>query len=323
MTFLTELKTLDSQLTLINQIIVDKSIKYFYNSFMVSKVCVVGSSNIDQIAYVESTPADGETVFGNEYKMGFGGKGANQAVMSALMGADTYMITCLGDDVYAEMTLDNYKKNGVNVDHIQRVPGSSGVAPIWVDSSGQNRIIVVSGANDLINGDDAVESIKKIDGLNAVIAQFEIPLEVTEKVFEYAKSNNITTILNPAPAKIPSDSLLDLTDWFIPNEVEFETISGLNAFEDSNLVNYSRTINSNLIVTLGENGAAYVENGVVNKINAPKVTAIDTTGAGDAFVGAFSFALASDFTIEDSIKLGIERATDSVTRTGTQSSYSK
>jgi len=89
------------------------------------------------------------------------------------------------------------------------------------------------------------------------------------------------------------------------------------------LVNYSRTINSNLIVTLGENGAAYVENGVVNKINAPKVTAIDTTGAGDAFVGAFSFALASDFTIEDSIKLGIERATDSVTRTGTQSSYSK
>jgi len=290
---------------------------------MVSKVCVVGSSNIDQIAYVESTPADGETVFGNEYKMGFGGKGANQAVMSALMGADTYMITCLGDDVYAEMTLDNYKKNGVNIDHIQRVPGSSGVAPIWVDSSGQNRIIVVSGANDLINGDDAVESIKKIDGLNAVIAQFEIPLEVTEKVFEYAKSNNITTILNPAPAKIPSDSLLDLTDWFIPNEVEFETISGLNAFEDSNLVNYSRTINSNLIVTLGENGAAYVENGVVNKINAPKVTAIDTTGAGDAFVGAFSFALASDFTIEDSIKLGIERATDSVTRTGTQSSYSK
>lgn len=290
---------------------------------MVSKVCVVGSSNIDQIAYVESTPADGETVFGNEYKMGFGGKGANQAVMSALMGADTYMITCLGDDVYAEMTLDNYKKNGVNVDHIQRVPGSSGVAPIWVDSSGQNRIIVVSGANDLINGDDAVESIKKIDGLNAVIAQFEIPLEVTEKVFGYAKSNNITTILNPAPAKIPSDSLLDLTDWFIPNEVEFETISGLNAFEDSNLVNYSRTINSNLIVTLGENGAAYVENGVVNKINAPKVTAIDTTGAGDAFVGAFSFALASDFTIEDSIKLGIERATDSVTRTGTQSSYSK
>lgn len=290
---------------------------------MTAKICVVGSSNIDQIAYVESTPADGETVFGNEYKMGFGGKGANQAVMSGLMGADTYMITCLGDDVYADMTIDNYKRNGVNVDHIQRVPGSSGVAPIWVDSSGQNRIIVVSGANDLINGDDAIESLKKIDGLNAVIGQFEIPLEVTEKVFEYAKSNGITTILNPAPAKIPSDTLLDVTDWFIPNEVEFETISGLSAFEDTNLVDYSKKIKSNLIVTLGDKGAAYIENGVVKKISAPKVVAIDTTGAGDAFVGAFSYAIASNFTIEDSIKSGIERASDSVTRTGTQSSYSK
>ena len=290
---------------------------------MASKICIVGSSNIDQIAYVDSTPSDGETVFGNEYKMGFGGKGANQAVMSGLMGAETYMITCLGDDVYADMTIENYKNSGVNVDYIQRVPGSSGVAPIWVDSSGQNRIIVVSGANDLINGDDAVEAVKKIGDLNAIIGQFEIPLEVTEKVFEYAKSNNITTILNPAPAKIPSSSLLDVTDWFIPNEVEFETISGLSAFEDNNLINYSETIKSNLIVTLGEKGAAYIENGVVKKVGAPKVEAIDTTGAGDAFVGAFSYAIASDFTIEDSVKLGIERASDSVTKPGTQSSYSK
>tara|TARA_B100001758_G_scaffold219290_1_gene207292 strand:+ start:310 stop:1182 length:873 start_codon:yes stop_codon:yes gene_type:complete len=290
---------------------------------MASKICVVGSSNIDQIAYVENTPSDGETVFGNEYKMGFGGKGANQAVMSGLMGAETYMITCLGDDVYADMTIENYKKNGVNVDYIQRVPGSSGVAPIWVDSSGQNRIIVVSGANDLINGDDAVEAVKKIGDLKAIIGQFEIPLEVTEKVFEYAKSNNITTILNPAPAKIPSGSLLDVTDWFIPNEVEFETISGLSAFEDNNLINYSESIKSNLIVTLGEKGASYIENGVVKKVDAPKVKAIDTTGAGDAFVGAFSYAIASDFTIEDSVKLGIERASDSVTKPGTQSSYSK
>ena len=290
---------------------------------MASKICVVGSSNIDQIAYVDSTPSDGETVFGNEYKMGFGGKGANQAVMAGLMGAETYMITCLGDDVYADMTIENYKKSGVNVDFIQRVLGSSGVAPIWVDSSGQNRIIVVSGANDLINGDDAVEAVKKIGDLKAIIGQFEIPLEVTEKVFEYAKSNNITTILNPAPAKIPSGSLLDVTDWFIPNEVEFETISGLSAFEDNNLINYSESIKSNLIVTLGEKGASYIENGVVKKVDAPKVKAIDTTGAGDAFVGAFSYAIASDFTIEDSVKLGIERASDSVTKPGTQSSYSK
>ena len=289
---------------------------------MAAKICVVGSSNIDQIAYVDSTPSDGETVFGSEYKMGFGGKGANQAVMSGLMGAETYMITCLGDDVYADMTIENYKKNDVNVDHIQRVSGSSGVAPIWVDSSGQNRIIVVSGANDLINGDTAVDAIKKIGDLNVVIGQFEIPLEVTEKVFGYAKSNNITTILNPAPAKIPSKNLLDVTDWFIPNEVEFETISRLSAFEDNNLIDFSKTIKSNLIVTLGEQGAAYIENGLVKKISAPIVKAIDTTGAGDAFVGAFSYAIASGLTTEDSIKLAIERASDSVTKPGTQSSYS-
>jgi len=116
---------------------------------------------------------------------------------------------------------------------------------------------------------------------------------------------------------------LDVTDWFIPNEVEFETISGLSAFEDNNLINYSESIKSNLIVTLGEKGASYIENGVVKKVEAPKVKAIDTTGAGDAFVGAFSYAIASDFTIEDSVKLGIERASDSVTKPGTQSSYSK
>ncbi len=291
---------------------------------MASKICIVGSSNIDQIAYVDSTPSDGETVFGNEYKMGFGGKGANQAVMAGLMGAETYMITCLGDDVYADMTIENYKKCGVNVDFIQRVPGSSGVAPIWVDSSGQNRIIVVSGANDLINGDDAIEAIKKIEGLEVIIGQFEIPLEVTEKVFQYAKANSITTILNPAPAKIPSQILLDSTDWFIPNEVEFETISGLNAFDDSNLIKYSNSIESNLIVTLGEEGAAYVnEEGSVIKIKAPEVNAIDTTGAGDAFVGAFSYGISSGLSAEKSVEIGILRATDSVTRPGTQSSYSK
>jgi len=255
--------------------------------------------------------------------MGFGGKGANQAVMAGLMGAETYMITCLGDDVYADMTIENYKKSGVNVDFIQRVLGSSGVAPIWVDSSGQNRIIVVSGANDLINGDEAIEAIKKIEDLKAIIGQFEIPLEVTEKVFEYAKTNSITTILNPAPAKIPSQILLDSTDWFIPNEVEFETISGLNAFDDSNLIKYSNSIKSNLIVTLGEEGAAYVsKEGSVKKIKAPKVNAIDTTGAGDAFVGAFSYGIASGYTTEDAIKIGVEKASDSVTRPGTQSSYS-
>jgi len=290
---------------------------------MDSKICIVGSSNIDQIAYVDMIPHDGETVFGSKYQMGFGGKGANQAVMAGLMGAQTFMITCLGDDVYADMTIENYKNNGVNVDYIQRVEGSSGVAPIWVDKTGQNRIIVISGANDHINADKAIEDIDKISNLNYIIGQFEIPLEVTEKVFIHAKNKNIQTILNPAPAKIPSDNLLQVTDWFIPNEIEFETITGSSAFDDKNLLNYANTITGNLIVTLGDKGAAFISNNEVIKIEAPTVSAIDTTGAGDAFVGAFSAGLANGLTPIEAVKLGVDRASDSVTKTGTQSSYAK
>lgn len=288
---------------------------------MIPKICVVGSSNIDQISYVEVIPSDGETVFGNSYQMGFGGKGANQAVMAGLLGAETFMITCLGDDVYADMTIENYIKCGVNVDYIQKVKGSSGVAPIWVDSSGQNRIIVISGANDKIDADKASSSLLEIKDLNVLIGQFEIPMEITEEVFSVAKKNGISTILNPAPAKIPTENLLKLTDWFVPNEVEFSNITGTDAYKDQNLIAYANSISSNLIVTLGENGAALVTSETVTKIPAPKVNSIDTTGAGDAFVGAFAYGIASGKSPEESISLGIAKASDSVTRMGTQSSY--
>ena len=290
---------------------------------MKSKICVVGSSNIDQISYVEKIPGDGETVFGSSYQMGFGGKGANQAIMASLLGAETYMITCLGEDVYADMTIENYKKNNINIDYLQTVPGSSGVAPIWVDESGQNRIIVISGSNDHIDAEKAIQALSEIEDLKIIVGQFEIPLEVTERVFSFAKENNITTILNPAPAKIPSENLLSLTDWFIPNEVEFATISKMDAFIDENLINYGNSLSGNLIVTLGDKGAATIDKDSVIKIPAPSVKSVDTTGAGDAFVGAFAYGLASGLTPQDAIKLAIDRASNSVTKPGTQISYSK
>ncbi len=290
---------------------------------MKSKICVVGSSNIDQISYVEKIPGDGETVFGSSYQMGFGGKGANQAIMASLLGAETYMITCLGEDVYADMTIENYKKNNINIDYLQIVSGSSGVAPIWVDESGQNRIIVISGSNDHIDAEKAIQALSEIKDLKIIVGQFEIPLEVTERVFSFAKENNITTILNPAPAKIPSENLLSLTDWFIPNEVEFATISKMDAFIDENLIKYGNSLSGNLIVTLGDKGATTIDKDSVIKIPAPSVKAVDTTGAGDAFVGAFAYGLASDLTPQDAIKLAIDRASNSVTKPGTQISYSK
>jgi ribokinase len=284
------------------------------------KICIVGSANIDQISYVDAIPSDGETVFGDSYQMGFGGKGANQAVMAGLLGADVYMIACLGTDVYNKMTVDNLNNNNVNTDYIQTVDGSSGVAPIWVDKTGQNRIIVIPGANNLIDGDVAINSLDKIGSLDVLVGQFEIPLEVNEKVFEYANNNGVQTVLNPAPAGTISEKLLNNTSWFIPNEVEFEEMLG-EPFNEKALLQHSTEVKPEIIVTLGEKGCAEVSDGKVYIHQAKKVTAVDTTGAGDAFVGTFSYGLASKMTKQDSILLALEKATNSVTKKGTQSSY--
>ena len=284
------------------------------------KICIVGSANIDQISYVDTIPSDGETVFGDSYQMGFGGKGANQAVMAGLLGADVYMIACLGTDVYNKMTVDNLNNNNVNTDFIQTVNGSSGVAPIWVDKTGQNRIIVIPGANNLIDADIAIDSLSNIGPLDVVVGQFEIPLEVNEKVFEYARNNGVQTVLNPAPAGDVSEKLLNHTSWFIPNEVEFEEMLG-EPFNENALLKHSKETKPEIIVTLGEKGCAEVSDGKVYIHQAKKVTAIDTTGAGDAFVGSFSYGLASKMSKQDSIQLALEKATNSVTKKGTQSSY--
>ena len=287
---------------------------------MKPKICVVGSANIDQVSYVKRTPNDGETVFGESYQMGFGGKGANQAVMAGILGADVYIIACLGSDVYKDMTIENFKNNNVITDYIQTVEGSSGVAPIWVDESGQNRIIVIPGANNLIDSSSAIESLEKIGKPDVLVGQFEIPMNVNEQVFSHAYKNGVKTVLNPAPADKPSDTLLENTSWFIPNEIEFEEIYG-DVFNENNLILFANNVETNVVVTLGEKGCAYIKNNKVEIMNTDSVKAIDTTGAGDAFVGAFSFALASKFGTEECIKLALQKATDSVTKKGTQSSY--
>ena len=177
---------------------------------MKPKICVVGSANIDQVSYVKRAPNDGETLFGEDYQMGFGGKGANQAVMAGLLGAEVYVIACLGSDVYREMTIENFKNNNVITDYIQTVEGSSGVAPIWVDESGQNRIVVIPGANNLLDSSLAIESLEKIGRPDVLVGQFEIPMNVNEEVFSYAYKNGVQTVLNPAPANKPTDVLLEI-----------------------------------------------------------------------------------------------------------------
>ena len=288
---------------------------------MSSKICVIGSSNIDQIAYTQNIPSDGETLFGDSFQMGFGGKGANQAVMAGLLGADVYMITCLGDDVYKEMTINNYEANNVNTDHIQLVKGASGVAPIWVDATGQNRIIVIPGANNEIDAQKAISSIEEIGDISVLVGQCEIPMEVNHEVFQYAKSNSVTTIFNPAPAKKLEREFLEHISWLIPNENEFELISGMEP-NDDNFLKFNEEIPCNLIVTLGEKGAVLVDENKTHYFDAPSVNAIDTTGAGDSFIGTFAYELSESNSPESCIKKAVEKASQSVTKKGTQSSYS-
>ena len=292
-----------------------------YTSNMNSKICVIGSSNIDQIAYTQNIPSDGETLFGDSFQMGFGGKGANQAVMAGLLGADVYMITCLGYDVYKEMTVTNYQANNVNTDHIQMVKGSSGVAPIWVDSTGQNRIIVIPGANNEIDAQKAISSMEEIGDISVIVGQCEIPMEVNHEVFKFAKRNSITTIFNPAPAKSLEREFLEDISWLIPNENEFELISGMEP-NDENFLKFKKEVPCNLIVTLGEKGAVLVSEDETQYFNAPTVEAIDTTGAGDSFIGTFAYELSASSSPEDCIKKAVEKASQSVTKKGTQSSYS-
>jgi ribokinase len=287
-------------------------------------IAVVGSLNIDLISYVARVPAAGETVIGNRFQMGFGGKGANQAVMAARLGARVSMVGALGDDVYAGMTFDNLAAQGVDATNVARVAGSSGVAPIWVEGDGQNRIIVVSGANDLVDPEAAAAAVRSMAGVRVVVGQLEIPQRVTTAAFLAAREVGAVTILNPAPAAALDPELVAAADWLIPNETEFAILSGLEASpadDDAPLRDFAGRLAPRLLVTLGSKGAAVVgADGAVMRVPATPVKAVDTTGAGDAFVGAFAYGLAAGIDEVAAIRLGIACASDSVTRTGTQSS---
>lgn len=288
-------------------------------------IAVVGSLNIDLVAYTVRVPGPGETVIGDRFQMGFGGKGANQAVMAARLGARVWMVGALGDDVYAEMTFDNLANQGVDATHVARVEGSSGVAPIWVEPDGTNRIIVVPGANGKVDPAGAADALRSIGRPNAVVGQLEIPQRVTAEAFRLARELGAITILNPAPAAELDDDLVDASDWIIPNEHEFAILVGtddVDVEDDAQLVAFARRIKPRVAITLGSRGAAVVtQSGSVERVPAVPVKAVDTTGAGDAFVGAFAFGLAAGLDELAAVRLGIACASDSVTRPGTQSSY--
>jgi ribokinase len=285
-------------------------------------IAVVGSCNVDLVAYSSRIPGPGETVIGERFAMGFGGKGANQAVMAARLGAAVSMVGRVGDDTYGEMTLANFETQGVGVKHLARVPGSSGVAPIWVEPDGTNRIIVIAGANDALTPDAAAAAIDTLDRVDVVLGQLEIPQAASAAAFNAAVARGAVTILNPAPAAVLDFALLAATDWLIPNEIEFAALAEGEAPTDATMLAFAARIGRRVVVTLGAAGAALVTaDGRVERVAADSVEALDSTGAGDAFVGAFGYGLAAGLPEIDAVRLGVRCASDSVTRPGTQSSF--
>ncbi|MFL5684575.1 MAG: ribokinase [Chloroflexota bacterium] len=290
------------------------------------RIVVVGSTMIDLVAYADRLPGDGETVLGTSFLTGFGGKGANQAVMAARFGADVAMVNTLGDDDHGTAYLEKLASEGIETRFMRRVPGSSGVAPIWVDARGTNRIIIVPGANEHVLAEVAAEAVDAFRP-DVVVGQFEIPQPTTAAAFETARRVGATTVLNPAPAATVDPGLLAVTDWLVPNVPEFALIAGVplggSREDDARAVRaFASRLAVSLIVTLGERGALLVpRDGGAEWVPAPVVEAIDTTGAGDAFVGAFAVGLASGWSPVDAVRLGCAAAADSVTRRGTQASY--
>jgi ribokinase len=283
-------------------------------------IAVVGSAMMDLTAYADVLPEPGQTLAGQLFTTGFGGKGANQAVMAAHCGANVHFIGKLGDDVFGAAIASNFVNVGINSENVESGATPTGVAHIWVDGAGENRIIIIPGANHEIDVSKAINAINSIENLSIVIGQCEIKQEVTLAAFKAAKARGCITILNPAPYQALSTELLELTDWIIPNETEFRELHGNLPSNDEILKSFRP--GKSTIVTLGSEGAVYISpTAELHRVSAPKVTAVDTTGAGDAFVGSFAYALASGKAPIDAMKFGVSIASLSVTQKGAQSSY--
>jgi ribokinase len=195
-------------------------------------VAVVGSAMMDLTAYAKVLPEPGQTLEGGLFTTGFGGKGANQAVIAAHCGAEVHFIGNLGRDLFGDSIAENFKSLAINSLFVGRSEIATGVAHIWVDGNGENRIIIIPGANHEIESKKAVNAINSIANLSVVIAQCEIKQEVTLAAFRAAQARGCTTILNPAPFETLSTELLDLTDWLIPNETEFRELNGESPSSD-------------------------------------------------------------------------------------------
>jgi ribokinase len=290
------------------------------------RIAVVGSANVDMTTFSDRFPKPGETIFGDNFDLGFGGKGANQAVAARLCGSEVFMVARVGDDLFGPATIKNFEKLGIDPTHVRMVPGvSSGVAPIFVESSGQNRIIVVKGANDKLKPADVDAAADVLKGVDCIVLQFEIPLETVYYTIQFAHKNGIKCILNPAPAQPIDLKAVANLDYFVPNESEAETITGLPVknVEDAKRC-AEKLLGSGIrrvLITLGANGSLLAGKDGMEHVAPFPMKSVDSTGAGDAFIGSFATFLGEGLPELEAAKRANLYAGLSTLGVGTQKSF--
>ena len=286
------------------------------------RIVVVGSSNTDMVVKTERIPSPGETVIGGEFVIAAGGKGANQAVAAARLGAEVTLVARVGTDLFGDQSLENFKREGINTDFIARDSGApSGVALIFVDNRGENSIVVAPGSNGHLSPEDVDKAADEIRNADALVMQLESPMETVSHAARIAHEAGVRVVLTPAPARMVPKETLAQVDVLIPNEYEAAQLAAIESRDDDELGHALLDAGvKSVIITLGSKGALLVDASGTRRFAAKKVEAVDTTAAGDSFTGALACALGEGRDKADAISFAIAAAAISVTRMGAQPS---
>ncbi|MGW4437481.1 ribokinase [Streptomyces sp. NPDC004596] len=281
-------------------------------------IAVLGSTNMDLVTYVPKAPQRGETVTGREFRTIPGGKGANQAIAAARAGATVSMIGAVGNDAFGVRLRETLEHSGADTDFLRTVEGPSGTAHIVVDDEGGNSIVVIPGANGTVDhlaaGDEGV-----IASADALLLQLEIPLAAVVAGAEAARRHGVRTVLTPSPAQPLPPDLLEATDLLVANEYEAVTLTGRTDPRDAAAALLQLV--QEVVVTLGATGCLYLARGTEPLVvPAPRVEAVDTTGAGDTFVGALAVALTEEKPVREALSWAAAAAALSVQREGASAS---